>query len=80
MARKFYESFEQAEPIDKYHGKPLIRRRGFFLPAIDLIGSFIKSLLCMAAIDLIIIGVMALISKPLRDILFNFLLKLFLGN
>jgi len=80
MSKRFYESFKQPAQVNKYHGKPLIRQNGFLLPAIDSIKGILMTLLCIAIMDLTGIGVLALISKPLREMIFDFTARLFIGN
>jgi len=71
MAHKFFESFDHPEQTEKYHGKPLIRRQVFMSKAIDLIKDFIASVIFIALLDLTIIGIIALVSRPLFDLIFG---------
>ena len=71
MARKFFESFEHPEQTEKYHGKPLIKRQVFMSKAVDMIKDLIASLIFIALLDLTIIGIIALVNRPLLDLIFG---------
>ena len=70
MAKKFFASFEQAQP-EKYHGKPLIRRGRFSSSAFIVIRNVLLSIVFVAAVDLAVIGLIALTSAPLWNSIFG---------
>ena len=77
MKMRFFESFKQADQVQKLHGKPLIKRYGLLSLPIDTIKEILATLLCIAIMDLTGIGLLAMISKPIRDMVFEYIVRLF---
>ena len=77
MKRRFFESFKQADQAVKFHGKPLIKRYGLLSLPIDTIKEILATLLCIAIMDLTGIGLLAMISKPIREMMFEYIVRLF---
>ena len=71
MAHKLFEFFDHPDQTEKYHGKPLIRRQVFLSKAVDLTKDIIASIIFIALLDLTIIGLIALVNRPLLDLLFG---------
>ena len=71
MQRKFFDSFNHTGQTEKYNGKPLIKRQIFISKVADLAKDVIASLVVIAIFDLTIIGIIALVNRPLLDFIFG---------
>ena len=67
MSKMFFESYGLETQQEKYHGKPLIRQRGFLQPRVIFIIKFLLSILFIALINVIALGLMALLHTPIRE-------------
>jgi len=67
MARKFFDFIEHDTQEEQLHGKPLIRRNGFMSPKIMIIIEFVLSILFIALINLLALGLLVLLNTPMRE-------------
>ena len=67
MSKMFFESYWRETQQEKYHGKPLIRQRGFLQPRIMIIIMFLLSILFIALINVVALGLLALFHTPIRE-------------
>jgi len=67
MDHKFFEFLEHGDREDKLHGKPLIRQNVFFSPKVMIIIEFVLSILFIALVNLLAIGLLVLLNTPMRE-------------
>ena len=71
MQRRFSDFFSQPELLDKHNEKPLIKRQVFLSKVTDLMKDLIVSLIFITIFDLTIIGIIALVNRPILDLIFR---------
>ena len=69
MAYKFFDSLNQDAQEEKFHGRPLIRQNSFLSPKTMIIIEFIFSILFIAMINLIALGLLVLLHTPIRELI-----------
>jgi len=67
MNHKFFEFLEHGDRVDKLLGKPLIRQNVFFSPKVMVIIEFVLSILFIALVNLLAIGLLVLLNTPMRE-------------
>jgi len=67
MDHKFFDFLEHGDRQDKLHGKPLIRQNFFFSPKVMIIIEFALSILFIALVNLLAIGLLVLLNTPMRE-------------
>jgi len=67
MDHKFFDFLERDSEEDKLHGKPLIRQNGFLSSKVMIIIEFVLSILFIALINLLALGLIVLLNTPMRE-------------
>ena len=78
MKRGFYESYKQDK--EQHERQIIMQNTGFGTAVIEFFKSLITAVLYLAAVALSSIGLTTLANKPLRDMLFDLVIKTFFGN
>jgi len=78
LKRGFYESYKQDK--EQHERQIIMQNTGFGTAVIEFFKSLITAVLYLAAVALSSIGLTTLANKPLRDMLFDLVIKTFFGN
>lgn len=81
MARRgFYEDYQKNKEQKVGSDRPVLIRNSAASAIASFISRLITTVMYLAAICLSSVGLTTLINKPLRDMLFELISKLFFGN